>query len=98
MLCDEVPRQLEGTRACWGFPFGEGYRGGSREGEFLSEEEQRAIARVQSDRSLNLAQSIYNAFLNGDWKRQCFYKPSPERMVQIATLENGITTRDSTAS
>lgn len=30
---------------------------------------------------------IYNNVLNGDWKRQHFYKPSPERMAQMARYE-----------
>ena len=30
---------------------------------------------------------LYNNFLNGDWKRQHFYKPSPERLSQIALYE-----------
>jgi tetratricopeptide (TPR) repeat protein len=30
---------------------------------------------------------LYNNFLNGDWKRQNFYKPSPERLSQFALYE-----------
>jgi tetratricopeptide (TPR) repeat protein len=30
---------------------------------------------------------VYNNFINGDWKRQHYYKPSPERMSQIALYE-----------
>jgi hypothetical protein len=30
---------------------------------------------------------VYNNFLNGDWKRQNFFKPTPERFAQIALYE-----------
>jgi proline-specific peptidase len=30
---------------------------------------------------------IYNNFLNGDWKRQHFYKPTPEQFAHIALYE-----------
>lgn len=42
--------------------------------------------RGWSDAEL-LALLVYNNHLNGDWKRQRYYKPSPERMVQIARYE-----------
>ncbi len=72
--------------------------GPSRQREFLSEEE---IARrdeireqlQQISRETDLPQReyvqllVYNNFLNGDWKRQGFYKPSPERAAQIALYE-----------
>jgi proline iminopeptidase len=31
--------------------------------------------------------SVYNAFLNGDWKRQSFFRPSREKVAQIALYE-----------
>jgi proline iminopeptidase len=72
--------------------------GPSRQREFLSEEElaRRAEIREQLQEyaeEVDLPQreyvqlSVYNNFLNGDWKRQGFYKPSPERMAQIALYE-----------
>ena len=30
---------------------------------------------------------IYNNFLNGDWKRQSYYRPTPERVAEIALYE-----------
>jgi proline iminopeptidase len=30
---------------------------------------------------------LYNNFINGDWKRQHFYKPTPEKFAQIALYE-----------
>jgi hypothetical protein len=34
-----------------------------------------------------MALLVYNNHVNGDWKRQHYYKPSPERMAQIALYE-----------
>ena len=56
----------------------------SREGEFLSAEERKKIRFIRMTRSLSVEQSLYNAFLNGDWKRQSFYRPSREEIARIA--------------
>lgn len=34
-----------------------------------------------------LQRMIFNGYINGDWKRQYFFKPSRERMAQIARYE-----------
>ncbi|MEN8144773.1 MAG: alpha/beta hydrolase [Gemmatimonadota bacterium] len=36
---------------------------------------------------VSLRRMLYNGYLNGDWKRQYFFKPGRERMAQIARLE-----------
>jgi proline iminopeptidase len=72
--------------------------GPSRQGSFLTQEERdhmRAM-RVRLD-SLREAEDLsrtefiqlllYNNFSNGDWKRQHYYRPSPERLAQIALYE-----------
>jgi proline iminopeptidase len=72
--------------------------GPSRQSEFISEAEQARMneARRQLneyakannlDRRRTVELSIYNNFLNGDWKRQHFFRPSPERLAQIARYE-----------
>jgi len=72
--------------------------GRSRQGEFVSEEERTKMreARDQlremapdsgwTDAEL-LALIVYNNHINGDWKRQNYYKPSPEGMARIALYE-----------
>jgi proline iminopeptidase len=72
--------------------------GASRQQEFISDEERdrmteartelRSFAKENNlprDRIVQL--SLYNNFLNGDWKRQHFYKPSPDRLARIALYE-----------
>lgn len=59
----------------------------TRQYDFLSGEEAGRIASIHGNRSLTMAQRVYNAFLNGDWKRQEFYKPSREKVAQMALYE-----------
>jgi len=81
------PDKLAGlvlTGAATGLPGGVGR---SRQHDFLSPEELEKIGQIRREGSLSTAQRIYNAFLNGDWKRQNFYRPSKERIAQIALYE-----------
>ncbi|MHC4457485.1 MAG: alpha/beta fold hydrolase [Planctomycetota bacterium] len=54
----------------------------TRQYEFISEAERAKIKAIHSNSNLSSEQSLYNAWLNGDWKRQCYYKPSRERIAQ----------------
>jgi len=56
----------------------------SRQQEFISSEERWRIGEIQNDGTLSLAQLVYNAHLNGDWKRQHFYKPTPDELARSA--------------
>jgi len=61
--------------------------GKSREDEFLSEEEKKKIFQLKMNyfaKNITVKQLIYNAFLNGDWKRQHFYKPTKEEIARAA--------------
>jgi proline iminopeptidase len=72
--------------------------GPSRQDEYISDAERTRIAELRRElnayakekdlpRQKVIELSIYNNFLNGDWKRQNFYKPSPERLAQAALYE-----------
>jgi len=72
--------------------------GSSRQGQFISKEERARLKELRGElqqlskekdlpREEYIQLLIYNNFLNGDWKRQHFYKPSPERLSQIALYE-----------
>jgi proline iminopeptidase len=56
----------------------------SRQSEFISAEEQKRIDEVYGKGGLPLAQMVFNAHLNGDWKRQGFYKPTTEQLARTA--------------
>jgi len=61
--------------------------GESRQGEFISEQESQKIFQLKMkyfSGQISMQQLIYNAFLNGDWKRQHFYKPSREEIARAA--------------
>ncbi|UCG87490.1 MAG: alpha/beta fold hydrolase [Gemmatimonadota bacterium] len=72
--------------------------GRSRQGEFISPEERAKMEEVRNQlRAMApdsgwtpaelLALVVYNNHINGDWKRQNYYKPSPEEMAHIALYE-----------
>ena len=56
----------------------------SRQNEFISPEERQKMAQIRQTPGLSTAQLIYNNFLNGDWKRQNYYKPTREQIAHIA--------------
>lgn len=76
----------------------------TRQYDYLSEEEKSKIRELQFmyfTSQLSLEQLVYNAQLNGDWKRQHYYKPSREEMARAALYEwkhdngfNSIVSRD----
>jgi proline iminopeptidase len=62
----------------------------SRQGNYITKSESKKfqeIGALYNAGKLNFSQLIYNNFLNGDWKRQYYYKPSKEKIAQIATYE-----------
>ncbi len=70
----------------------------SRQREYLSDEEKQRLSEIgeqvrqlveenEWSREESMKVLLYNNFINGDWKRQSFLKPSPERMSQIALYE-----------
>jgi proline iminopeptidase len=72
--------------------------GTSRQSQFMSEEERDRLKEIRKQlqqfskekdlpRERYMQILLYNNFLNGDWKRQHFFKPSPERLSQIALYE-----------
>ena len=61
-----------------------------RQNEYLTERERKRIKKIHAlyiAKKLTVEQTLFNAFLNGDWKRQHFYRPSKERLSQIALYE-----------
>jgi proline iminopeptidase len=72
--------------------------GRSRQGQFLSDRERARMKEINKElKQLNKKKDLprkeyiqillYNNFINGDWKRQGFYKPSRERIARIALYE-----------
>jgi len=59
----------------------------TRQYDFLSQEERTRIREIHRTPGLSMELSVYNAFLNGDWKRQRYYKPSREQIARIALYE-----------
>jgi proline iminopeptidase len=56
----------------------------TRQFSVRSPEEDKKIAEIYANQSLSLAQAVFNAHLNGDWKRQNFYRPTLEELARTA--------------
>ncbi len=54
---------------------------------FISQQEQRRIDEIGTTPELSMAQIVYNIHLNGDWKRQNYYKPTAEQIARSALYE-----------
>jgi proline iminopeptidase len=72
--------------------------GRSRQGEFISPQERAKIQEVRNQLLTMASDSgwapaellalvVYNNHINGDWKRQHYYKPSPAEMAHTALYE-----------
>ena len=59
----------------------------TRQYDFISEEEQERMQEINQMPDLTREQIIFNRYLNGDWKRQFFYRPSKERIAEFARYE-----------
>lgn len=62
----------------------------SREQMFINKEERSKIRYIYSlyrQKKINLFQLLYNKELNGDWKRQSFYKPTKSEVVRQSLYE-----------
>ncbi len=60
---------------------------GTRQYDFLSSEERTRRRSIYGDDGLTMEQIVYNAHLNGDWKRQCYYRPTTEELARMAQYE-----------
>lgn len=59
----------------------------TRQYDYISEEERQKIREIFMSPSLTLEQRLFNAHLNGDWKRQNYYKPTTEALARMARYE-----------
>lgn len=84
----------------------------TRQFDFFSDEEKAKRRQIRSELGLLIKEKkipqekfvellVYNNFLNGDWKRQNFFKPTAERFAEIALYEwkqdtnfNGVMSQD----
>jgi proline iminopeptidase len=59
----------------------------TRQYDFISPVEMERINEVRATPNLTREQRLFNAHLNGDWKRQSFYRPTRERLARMARYE-----------
>lgn len=61
-----------------------------RQMEYISDDEKKKLDEVREEaekRITKMAQLVYNLQINGDWKRQSYYRPSKEKIAQVALYE-----------
>ena len=56
----------------------------TRQQMFITSEEKQRIHEIHNTRGISISNKIYNAWLNGDWKRQNFYRPTNDEMTRMA--------------
>jgi proline iminopeptidase len=72
--------------------------GSSRQWEYIADAERASMTAVRDElrtqrqtegwsRAEYLQRIVYNNFINGDWKRQHYYRPTDERVARIARYE-----------
>ena len=59
----------------------------TRQYNFISPEERTRIEAIQREPGVPTEQRIFNAHLNGDWKRQNYYRPSEEQLARTVRYE-----------
>ena len=59
----------------------------TRQYDFISDAERDRIQEIQRHKELPAEQRIFNIYLNGDWKRQNFHRPTVEKIARKARYE-----------
>ncbi|MHC4472409.1 MAG: alpha/beta hydrolase [Planctomycetota bacterium] len=85
----EHPENLAGLVLVGASPAMQVRTGGSRQQMFISPEERQRIREIYRTPGLSMAQIVYNIHLNGDWKRQRYYRPTREDLARMARYGHG---------
>lgn len=59
----------------------------SRDLEFICDQEKEKLNQILKTPGLSMAQLVFNRHLNGDWKRQSYYRPSRDDIARVARYE-----------
>lgn len=63
---------------------------GSRQHDYISAEEKQRIEEIYDlyrNREIDFLELLYNKGINGDWKRQNFYKPTKDELIRSSLYE-----------
>ena len=83
----EYPERLLGLILVAASTGARGVETGTRQYEYISKEEMAKIRSVFATKDLPLDVLVYNAHLNGDWKRQTYYRPTLDELARMARYE-----------
>jgi proline iminopeptidase len=92
------PRSVSGLIVLTGEPGLPGKYSGTRQYDFISAEERQRMQEIRKelgqllkDKKVNQEQwleiLVYNNHLNGDWKRQSYFRPSEKELARMARFE-----------
>ena len=56
----------------------------TRQYNYISHAEKQRMQAIRAEQGLTLAQIVFNNHVNGDWKRQHYYRPTREELVRLA--------------
>jgi len=59
----------------------------TRQYDYISDKERERMQEINEMPGFTREQRIFNRYLNGDWKRQNFYRPGKERIADLARYE-----------
>ncbi len=63
---------------------------GTRQYDYISSEERQKIKDIYElygEHKITFLQLLYNKEINGDWKRQCYYKPTDDEIIRASLYE-----------
>jgi proline iminopeptidase len=86
----KYPESVMGLVLMTAEPALQGQLGSTRQYDYLTQEERNKINEFRVKyftEQISMEQLIYNAHLNGDWKRQNYYKPTMEELACGALYE-----------
>jgi pimeloyl-ACP methyl ester carboxylesterase len=90
MYTASYPEHVLGMVLISSLPLFESEQIASEQDKYLSDPEKRrknALIREYLDGNLSMEAFLYNLKLNGDWKRQYYFKPTEEEMIRAALYE-----------
>lgn len=83
----EYPESLLGLVLVAASTGARGVETGTRQYEYISKEEMAKIRSIFATKNLPLDVLVYNTHLNGDWKRQAYYRPTLDELARMARYE-----------
>lgn len=83
----KYPQHVKGLVLVSSATYGLPVYAGSRQLDYMSREELKRQRQIWQKKSLSAKQKLFNVSLNGDWKRQNFYRPTKKQLAHMVHYE-----------